>query len=276
MKLKFYTLTTFCLFFMLKVNAQITDPVSSISNEIDLKLLVKDSPHGQTFSLQSEKYHDVFHEINSITYNISLDYQSSQQITSYFGLKCHFDKINNVDPIAPADPILTATAPVIIPPIKKKKREVRGYSETYPHLAKIIYRLHSENYKVTIELLKYNTFEDYIAKNDNYIVNTSKVIYLDARHNISSNSELSAIAHPNPSINYLTIELTQSMIGNIPLEVLIFNDRGIKVSQHTLTKASTPTNSALYNLDTSQLQKGTYYVQLSHGGKTQVKTIIKE
>ncbi len=84
------------------------------------------------------------------------------------------------------------------------------------------------------------------------------------------------VAYPNPSIDHLTIEYINTTNENAPLEVVIFNDKGVQVSQHTLINSSIETNSSIYNLDTSHLQNGTYYVQLSLGGKTQVKTIIKE
>lgn len=276
MKMKIYTLATLCLFFFTKISAQNVDAVSSIDNEIDLTLLVEDAPLGQEFRLLAEDYHDVFHEIDYINYNISLNYKSTQNVTSYFALRCHFEEILFVNPTNTDDPLKTATAPVIIPPVKKKKKEPRQVSEGYPHLAKIIYRIHPRVYQVKIELLKYKTYDDYILENDNYTVRTTKLISINAKHDIPSNSEVSMVTYPNPSIDHLTIELINTTTENLPLEVVIFNDKGVQVSQHTLVNSSTETNSSLYNLDTSHLQNGTYYVQLSHGGKTQVKTIIKE
>lgn len=270
MKLKIYTLTTLCLLFIVKISAQSIYSTSSINNQIDLTLLVEDGPSRQEFSLLAEDYHDVFHEVDFITYNIRLDYQAGQNITSYFRLRCHFEELASIEPL------MTATSPVIIPPVKKKKREARKPTGDYPHLAKIIYRLHRRVYEVTIELLKYKTFDDYNLGTDNYIVSTSKVIYVDARHDIPSNRNASIITYPNPSVDYLTIQFTDDITEHTPLEVVIFNHKGVKMSQHTLVNSGTKTNSTSYNLDTSHLQKGTYYFQLSHGGKTQIKTIVKE
>ena len=270
-------LTTLCLFFIVKINAQSTSSTSSVKNQIDLTLIVKDSSSGQEFSLHAQNYHDVFHQIDTITYNISLDYKSDLDITSYFRIKCVFLRIPSAtDPVGFADyPMLGATAPVIIPPVKKKKREARKPFK-YPYLAKVTYPIRPTNYEVAIKLLKYESYEDYIAASNNYIVKSTKTIYINAAHNLPSSRNASMVAYPNPSMDYLIIKHTNTSVKNTPLEVIIFNDKGVQVSQHTLVNSSIETNSSSYNLDTSQLQNGTYYVQLSHEGKTQVKTIIKE
>ncbi len=277
MKMKIYTLTALCLFFFTKISAQNVDAVSSVGNQIDLTLLVKDGLYGQVFDLLAEDNHNVFHQQDMITYNISLNYQSTESTTSYFRLKCEFEVLQYTSPVIPDDfPFLGVTAPVIIPPVKKKKGETIRPLGTYPYLAEVPYRIHPRNYKVTIELLKYHTFDDYIANNDNYIVSSTKVIYLNANHDMPSASEVLMTTYPNPSIGHLTIEYTNTATENIPLNVAIFNNKGVQISQHTLINSSTETNNSLYNLDTSHLQNGTYYVQLSRGGKTQVKIIIKE
>lgn len=276
MKLKIYTLTAFCLFFSVKISAQDLDTATSIGNQIDLTLLVEDKPLGQKFSLHADDIHNVL-ALNYINYNISLNYQSGQDITSYFRIGCRFDKIAYIDPANPADPFfLGTTAPVIIPPVKKKKvRVFLDPSETYPFMANVIYRMNSKAYRVTIELLKYESYQDYIDGNDNYSVNATKVIYLNVLDRVA-NRAASLITYPNPSIDHVIIKPTQTTAKNTPLEVTIYTDKGAKLSQHTLTTTSTDLNKVLYNLDTSHLKKGTYYFQLSHGGKTQFKTIIKE
>ncbi|WP_298417420.1 T9SS type A sorting domain-containing protein [uncultured Kordia sp.] len=278
MNLKTYTLTTLCLFFLLKINAQNIDPVSSIDNEIDLTLLVEDGLQEQTFSLLADDYHNVFHAQDMITYKINLKYQSTAATTTYFRLKCTFEEVFYASPGLPASFLFRGTtAPVIIPPVKKKKRDNRRPIGIYPYAAEIIYRIHPKNYRVTIELLKYDNIDDYLEGNENYTVNErSKVIYLNATHDMPSQRALSATAFPNPSTDYLIIEHTTNTTNNSPLEVIIFNDKGVKVSQHTVTNSDIEATKASYNLDTSHLQNGTYYVQLSYEGKTQVKTIIKK
>lgn len=277
MKMKIYTLTALCLFFFTKISAQNVDAVSSVGNQIDLTLLVKDGLYGQVFDLLAEDNHNVFHQQDMITYNISLNYQSTESTTSYFRLKCEFEVLQYTSPVIPDDfPFLGVTAPVIIPPVKKKKGENIRPIGTYPYLAEVPYRIHPRNYKVTIELLKYHTFDDYMANNNNYIVSTTKVIYLNANHDMPSASEVSMVTYPNPSIGLLTIEYANTTTENTSLNVVIFTNKGVQISQHTLIDSRTETNNSLYNLDTSHLQNGTYYIQLSREGKTQVKTIIKE
>lgn len=278
MKFKIYTLTTLCLFFMTRTTAQGISSPSEIRNQIDLTLLVEDGPSRQEFRLQAEDNHDVYHEIDMINYYISLAYQSSEDTTSYFALRCTFETLTDADGIPLVQPLMTATAPVIIPPVKKKKSEIQRAKLDYPYIATIPYRIHPRRYKVTIELLKFETYEDYIAVNNNHTVSATKIIYLDATHRISSERTAIVTTYPNPTLDHLTITYTSenAVPSTARTEVTIYNDKGIQVSQHSLVNTSTDIHKPSYTLDTSHLQRGTYYVQIMSEGKTQTKTILKE
>ncbi|WP_046758878.1 T9SS type A sorting domain-containing protein [Kordia jejudonensis] len=278
MNLKSYTLTALCLFFMLKINAQATDYSPDVMNKIDLTLLVEDSVSGQKFSLLADDFHyvQILHFVN---YNVRLNYQSQEDTTHYFRIRCIFEDVTLSSPshtTSLVDPLmLGATAPVIIPPVKKKKkRQVVDSEPIYPYLAKIIYRMYPKRYRVTIELLQYETEQDYLDNTGTTEVKATKVIFLDTLRHSSDRSSI--VAYPNPTVDYLYIRQTDLAAVNEPLQIVIYSDKGAKMSQHTLTNKSTTPTEALYDVNTSHLPNGTYYVHLTHGGKTEVKTIIKK
>ncbi|WP_430411243.1 T9SS type A sorting domain-containing protein [Kordia sp.] len=283
MKLKIYTLTTFCLFFMIKINAQDMYSFAEVENQIDLTLTIEDGPSGQTFELLTEDNHNIDYRHDFINYNISLEYKSDLHSDGFFWLSCYFLPIGSNAPITLPDPLLGATAPVIIPPVRKKKGEVSKLfsSNDYPHVAKVVYYMRPTVYQVTIELLRYKTRQDYLEGNEDNSVHFKKIIFVNAAHPAPSGRNAAVTTYPNPSVNYLTIEFTENGTENpsaptMPLQVAIFNDKGLKVSEHSLTNFTKNANKTRYNLDTSNLPKGMYFCTIQQGTFTQVKTIIKE
>jgi len=289
MNSKIFTLTSLFLFFILKINAQSVD--IPISNELNFNLLVEDTSGGQEFSLHTEPIYYVL-PYNDLFFNLELNFLSEVDNTTFFRFRCDFRSSNLGDPINPA--FLGITNPVLIPPVRKKKeRSSQFRPDRYTYLGKYPYKVEADHlirpfiYRVTVELLKYESFLDYIDGNQNYTAGPTATFILYAQNNPTGASEssttnsLSVIAFPNPSVNSVTFEYANEATANtiskkLPLGVTIFNDKGIEVNKYILTSTSTKTNSVSYNLDTSQLPKGTYYFQLSRGSKTQVKTIIKE
>lgn len=297
MNSRIFTLTTLFLFFVIKINAQ-TEPVPTsgfpISNELKFTLLVEDIANEQEFKLITD---DIYYVLphNTLFFNIDLNYLSEVNIVTFYRLRCHFNFPNLGTP--PPDPsFFGITNPVIIPPIRKKKGEIIDPQSTnqpyrplgfYPYRLEAEYTIRPTTYSVTVELLKYDNFQDYINNAPNFTLGPTATFILNAQNSLNpamgrnATDTFSVLTFPNPSTNYVTFEYTGEATKNVvsqqlPLGVTIFNSKGVQVSQHSLTGTSKKTNSLSYTLDTSHLQKGTYYFQLSHGSKTQVKTIIKE
>ncbi|MGH1386162.1 T9SS type A sorting domain-containing protein [Kordia sp.] len=179
--------------------------------------------------------------------------------------------------------------PVIIPPIKKDSvaASLESYhANNYPHIITTNYTPSETNYMVQIDLVKYDNEHDYINDFDNYTTGPSLTIHLTTSTNSSfspedSTDSFSVTTHPNPSTNHIVFEYPNTSDRNsiskqLPLDVIIFNNKGVKMNQYSLTSTSSKTNNISYNLNISHLQKGRYYFQLSREGKTQVKIIQKE
>ncbi|WP_298509351.1 T9SS type A sorting domain-containing protein [uncultured Kordia sp.] len=296
MNSKLFTLTALFLFFIIKINAQndiYPTPDIPISNVLDFTLLVEDTANGQDFQLLTDDQYSVL-PYNDLFFKIDLQYRSEIDNVTFYRLACSFDRPPSFqDPNAP-DHFFGITNPVLIPPVRKKKGgkfeqvdEILRPLGTYPYLAKAEYVIRPTIYKVTVKLLEYANFTDYINNSPHYTVGPTASFILFAQNSPNPTSErstsdaFSVTTFPNPSTKFVTFKYTREASENtisaqLPLNVVIYNDKGIQVSQHTLTSAKTKINSIYYNLDTSHLQKGSYYFQLLHRGKTQVKTIVKQ
>ena len=296
MKLKFFTLTTLFLFFIIKINAQndiFPVPDTPISNVLDFALLVEDTNEGQEFSLLTDDLYSVL-PYNDLFFNIDLQYRSEESTVTYYRLICDFDRPPSFyDPSIP-DHFFGITNPVLIPPVRKKRDSDLESSVRpgrpigiYPYKVKAEYVIRPTIYKVTVTLLEYANFNDYINNSPIFTEGPKASFILFAQNTPNAVSErstsdtFSVTTFPNPCTDFVTFkyksEATENTISaQFPLNVTIYNDKGIQVNQHTLNSAKTKKNSIYYNLNTAHLKKGRYYFQLSHGSKTQVKTIVKQ
>lgn len=281
MNSKIFTLTTLFLFFIIKISAQNAN--APIDNIVDINFSVTDGINGQYFAITSEGEH-FLPSGSDFIFRINLDNSSEEDTVSYFGIQYTLTKL--LADGTPGQVLRGITAPVLIPPVKKKKSRVDIRLEEYPFPIPEKHILLNIKYEVKMNLVKYHSREDYLDEETlnydilpaiNFDLNAS--LYTTAFEN--SLNSFSISAYPNPSTNFVTFDYTSEAIEHAILQqrlldVTIFNDKGIKVSQHSLTSASAKANSISYNLDTSHLPKGRYYFQLLHGGKTQVKTILKK
>ncbi|WP_420570943.1 T9SS type A sorting domain-containing protein [Kordia sp.] len=292
MNSKTFTLTALFAFFSMMLTAQTPIAPTSevpINNTLDFTILVKDGDTGQETSLVTDNIYYVLPH-NDLFFNLELVYLSERDNITYYRLQCRF----NQSPLGiQLDPsFFGITNPVIIPPVRKKKgtafdsqsHTYRPY-ETYPYKIKSDYVIRPTIYNVTVELLKYDTFFDYINDTDNYVIGPTASFRLHAQNSptpimeTTTAKSLAVKTFPNPSTNHVTFEYTyeaKTAPQKLPLDVIIYTDKGIKVSQHKLISIDTKTNSSSYHLDTSQLQKGVYFFQLSRGNKMEIKTIVKK
>ncbi|WP_298509357.1 T9SS type A sorting domain-containing protein [uncultured Kordia sp.] len=274
----FTLIPVFVLFCIAKAFTQNTHANASPStvNIINMTLLAEDSTKGLEFKFQTD---DVYYATPdaSIKLLIELDYQSQLKDTSFLGIRYAFKEKDNSLPSGLTHGI---TAPVLIPPVRKKRpNEYRPSGEpNYPFSIDTNLHLATKTYTATITLYKYRDIDDYISNgNSKEIAEYTFDIIVSSQNSTplaSRNLENSMLVktYPNPSADHIIIEQMNTTAANTPLEVVIFNDKGIKVRQYRLTS----TNNAPYNLNISHLQKGMYFLQLSQGNKTQVKTIVKK
>lgn len=294
MNSRIFTLTTLLLFFVVKISAQTpVVPTSNIpiSNQLDFTILVEGERGQQQISLLADDMYYVLPH-NDLFFNLELAYLPDSDNVTFFRLRCDFSPSGFGEPIDPA--FFGITNPVIIPPVRKKNGgsvEPQSFTDRpigiYPYKVKAEYVIRPTIYRATVELLKYETFADYINNSPNFTIGPTATFIIHAQNTptpvmeSTTTNSFSVLTFPNPSTNHVTFEYTREATENaisqqLPFGVTIFNDKGVQLSQHTLTSTNVKPNSTSYNLDTSHLQKGTYYFQLSHGSKTQVKTIIKE
>jgi hypothetical protein len=170
---------------------------------------------------------------------------------------------------------------VIIPPVRKKNTARIGDETEYPYYIASDFAPTHNRYKISVFLSEYENRADYLLAKKRKTLLGPYEFYInvlpdDALILENENTSLLISTYPNPSTNHIIFEYQNTPDKNTPLTVVVFNDKGLKVNQQSLTGSSSKTNRVLYHLDTSNLQKGTYYFQLSHEGKTQIKTIIKE
>jgi hypothetical protein len=279
MNLKLFTLTTLFLCCFFKGNAQIVQTGTPF-NEVDLLLKVKDSADTQKFELLTGA--DTYYSIptDSLAMNIDLDYGATQNVTSYIRVKFKFtpDQIEgSVDNI-----LRGITTPVLIPPVKKKKGEGNRPLNNvgFPFTTKAGYNILNINYTVTAIALKYNTQEDYMENNIENARDVASVnfSFITAAAVPITNEAVVITTFPNPITDHITIKYAVGSGGiqDVPLDVSIFDNNGIFVSQHTLTSSNIDATSISYYLDTSQLQAGIYFFQLVRNGGTTTRTIIKQ
>ncbi|AXG68655.1 hypothetical protein KORDIASMS9_00871 [Kordia sp. SMS9] len=280
MNLKKITLTTLFLFCIFNISAQ--NVQSAGYNNVDMLLTVADSLQYQKFELTTGTDTYYAKPFKNLFINIDLDYQPTENVTSYFRLEFKFTNPENVGNVGTTS--LGITAPVLIPPVSKKKAERKGPSNsyTYPFTAEVEYPILPITYDVNVKLLKYATQRDYIDKTPNFKVKDSISFSLIAEEFTPNPNEFVVVTtYPNPITNQITIMYAESGTQNPtaaqePLEVAIFDNTGNPVSQHTLMSTSFNDTSISYTMDTSQLQPGTYYFQLTRAGETTIKTIIKQ
>ncbi|MBC8755181.1 T9SS type A sorting domain-containing protein [Kordia sp. YSTF-M3] len=273
MKLKIFTLSTLFLFFSIKTTAQLTHAPST--NIVDITFLISDHHDELTFELTHKNEYLISSELD-LVFRINLDYQSVQEMVGYFGLQY---KIYKLSPDGFRQLIRGVTVPVVIPPVRKNRTRVSSESEEYPFNIYDAIVLEPTNYDVKMNLVKFHTRADYLANNDNYTmyprISFPLVHVADLLTNRNApDSSSSLITYPNPSINEVIIDYANTT-QNLPVEVVIFNDKGIKVSAHTLIGVS-GNSRTLYQLNVSHVPKGMYFYQIKRGDKTEVKTIIKK
>lgn len=281
MKLKTFTLTALFLFFLIKINAQ--NPYASTDNIVDINFLVTDGINGQNYEITSENEHYVPSGSNFI-FRINLDNSSIEDSVNYFGIQYTLTKL--LSDGTPGEILRGITAPVLIPPVKKKKAREGIRPEEYPFLIHGKHTLLNIRYEVKMNLVKYRSRYDYLNETNGYDrLLPGITFYLNASFSTAafenSSDSFSVLTYPNPSTNFVTFDYTHEATANAvlqqrPLDVTIFNDKGIKVSQYSLANSSTKTNRVSYSLNISHLPKGRYYFQLLHEGKTQIKTILKK
>jgi hypothetical protein len=277
MKLKIFTLSTLFLFFSIKTTAQITH--AHATNIVDITFLISDNHDELTFELAHKDEYLISSELD-LVFRINLDYRSVQEMLGFFGLQY---KIYKLSPNGFRQLIRGVTVPVIIPPVRKNRTRISSDSEEYPFefLDEIV--LEQTNYDVKMNLVKFHTRADYLANNDNYTMYpriSFPLIHIVNDIDTNTPDSSSLIAYPNPSINEVIIDYANATIENnssqnLPVEVVIFNDKGIKVSTHTLIGISRNSRTS-YQLNISHLPKGMYFYQIKRGDKTEVKTIIKK
>jgi len=281
MNSKIFTLTTLLFLFIIKVSAQI--PYAPIDNIADVDFLVTDGINGQHFVITSENEYYLPNDTN-IIFRINLDNSSQENTIGYFGIQYKLTKL--LADGSPGEIIRGITTPVLIPPVKKKKTISGLRPEEYPFLIHGEHILLNTKYKVEMNLVKYRSRYDYLNETNGYdallpaISFNLNVILGNAISENSSNSFFIS-AYPNPSTDHVTIEhvnaaTKNSTSHNTPLEVIIFNDKGRKVSNHSLTNLGKKKNKTSYNLDTTHLPKGMYFFQIRHEKGTFIKTIIKK
>lgn len=284
MNSKFLTHLTFSLFFVVMLNAQ-TAPTPT-ENVVNLKLIVKDLANNQEFNLHTEE--DTYYGLpyTDFFFLIELDNQSDSYETNYFRLKCIFNQISNSSAF-PGE-ILGATAPVIIPPVKKKKTfaySSQGYVSEYPFLAEIDYTIKPAEYLVTLKLLKYRNQQDYLDGNGNFVIETIHTFHLITNHHpdpITTRSTLDTFkikTYPNPTKDNIVIEhsnITNLSNSKTPLNLTIFNKEGNRIRSQKLVGTYTNNNGLQYRVHTSKLPKGIYFFEITKGKNTTVKKIIKE
>jgi hypothetical protein len=277
MNLKLFTLATLFLFCLFKANAQVVQ--SPMYNEIDVVLKVKDSADTQKFELATGT--DTYYAMPSDRFvmNIDLLYGATEDITGYFRVKFKFAESEVTDNV---DSLLRGiTTPVLIPPVKKKKQRSRPLdSITYPYTTDVKYPILDRNYLVTAILLRYDTLEDYLDDDsENFTpVHSTNFCFLKTSATPLTNEAVVITTFPNPISNHINIvyAVGSGSIQDVPLEVSIFDDSGILVSQNTLPTSTIDNTSVSYYLDTSQLPAGIYFFQLVRNGGTTTKTIIKQ
>ncbi|WP_298509365.1 T9SS type A sorting domain-containing protein [uncultured Kordia sp.] len=279
MNLKFFTLTTLFFFFIVKTNAQTS--TTAQYNKIGITLSVEDSiSGGQSFKLTAQDEYLIF-PYRSTFFEIDLEYQSTEDIVSYFGIQYKLCKMNEG---IIGEIVRGVTVPVLIPPVRKKKSGfeagARIGGRQYPHKIYTRYVTEYTDYFARIILVKYDSRQDYLDETNNFqeidTVEFDLIRHTNDNLLLNSPESFTVTTHPNPITNQITITTQNAPSPQAPMEVVIFNNKGIKVSNHTLVVFETTENSISYNLDTTHLPKGVYYYKFKQGTKTLVKTIIKE
>ncbi|MEM6720767.1 MAG: T9SS type A sorting domain-containing protein [Bacteroidota bacterium] len=266
---------------------------SSSVNIINLDLIISDRLNGeQGVTLTSAPEIDVYAG-HTIGFNINLKYQSSLANTRYFWfgyskpIKDARLSLTNQQAIdIPVDDGITA--PIIIPPVRKKKVSKDILTSIYPFKVKsdIIPTQIGQRFRVIVVLDEYDNAKDYLLGENGKPSAVVHSFYINVLSGAaftqeSTPIEFSMSTYPNPSIDHLTIQHTYTTplsapIQPTPIKVIIYNDQGIFISEHTVASTTTNVNSTLYRIDTTHLVAGTYYFKLIHDGKITVKTVIKQ
>ncbi|WP_298509361.1 T9SS type A sorting domain-containing protein [uncultured Kordia sp.] len=280
MKLKLFVFTTLlAFFFILKTTAQ-NSTAPADNDFIDINLKVTDGSQNQDFKISTESKHSLPNKTN-IAFKIHLDYLSTEDTTSYLGIQ--YEIFERLVDGSVGGTLKGLTAPVLIPPVRKKKSRVENKDKSFPFSIIDTTQIAANmRYKIVMNIAKFDSQDDYEDhKNNNNNTNYEIISLISFDINTyTANAERDPFLvtiSPNPVTDYITIQHTKtsiekSLLPKVTLEVRIFNDKGVKVSEYSLTD----TENAPYTLDISQLQKGVYHCQLSNGTETQVKTIVKQ
>ncbi|PTX60198.1 putative secreted protein (Por secretion system target) [Kordia periserrulae] len=277
MNLKHFTRTTLLLFFCLSTTAQVTNAIAE--NVADLTFSILDDVQNIRYELTPNSQSYTMNHGLPIAFRIDINYEAEIDFAGYFGIQYIIYKIapNGFDTII----IRGVTVPVLIPPARKNKsRDTFKAIEEYPFKIFEETILGEANYEIKMNLVKYDSQEDYNRNNYNFQTFPSFgfIINTISDEPVARNGNTFSV-YPNPSAHQLIFEFptiieTSKKAKLLPIEVALFDDNGNELSQHEL-KATLHNNKAQYVLDIKQLQKGRYFYQLKRGGKTYTKPFLK-
>ncbi|MEM6687456.1 MAG: T9SS type A sorting domain-containing protein [Bacteroidota bacterium] len=290
MKLKCIKSTLMFLLFVGIAYSQINN-VTPV-NIIDLDLIVKDVGNNEQQTIISSEPVINVYAGHVVYFRLNLKYESSLPTTRYywFGYDAPKNSIGQVPAGTHIVDIPTdngITAPILIPPVRKKKIN-RGVTYGYPVsiVSSIIPKENEQNFDVVVVMDEYENRKDYlqgINGKPSVVVYgfTVNVLPGDAFTPQIPAAEYLISTYPNPSRDHLTVQHTYTTplgtpLQPTPLEVKIYDDQGNFVSQQTITSTDTNVYQTSYRIDTTQLVAGTYYFKLIHNGKATVKTVIKQ
>ncbi|QHI37757.1 hypothetical protein IMCC3317_31380 [Kordia antarctica] len=285
MKLKCITFSAVFLFFLGTTSAQ-TIPFSR-DNTVDITILVKDTLGAQgsqqSFEFIASETQTV-HTNSNVRFRVKLDYQSSVDNISYFRL--YYKLTSEVNGFTV--PNHGITVPVLIPPVRKDSTRVHVnnlHLGSYPYVITTNYVPTETSYTAQFDLVKYENELDYIY-HGNHTNGPSLPVHLITNAGTlpssqGSRNHFSITTYPNPSNEFVTIDRFNASTENIPLQkiplqVTLFNRKGIRVISYNLMPISVKNNTELYRLDITQLPKGMYFCKIKHGKNTHVKTIVKK
>ncbi|WP_298417422.1 T9SS type A sorting domain-containing protein [uncultured Kordia sp.] len=289
MNSKIFTLSMMFLLCIGYTNAQGFNPASTNENAIDVVIVVDNNSRAigtkKGFRLHASP-DQIINQFSDFKLRINLEYLSSLFRDSYFRLAYNIGITANGIVGTPSH---GTTAPVIIPPVKKKILSFeQGIVAGYPYLIPSTFPLTGAEYKVYITLIQYETEQD--QQNDTGIKTLGPEIEFTFKTSDYTSSPIDSttgsgtvnlLTYPNPSTDYITIELANITTNPIstqqqPIQLAIFNKNGGKVSSHTITRSGIKNKNALYTIATTNLPKDIYFFEITHGKSKTVKTIIKK
>jgi hypothetical protein len=277
MKSLFYIIAAFLLCFVSTTKAQI--------NIIPIDLIVEDDLQGaQQIKLGSNEEVNV-HAEHDIYFTISLKHQSSLENVRYFRLaylKYAQTNAATSEQQVIDDPQHGITTPVLIPPVRKKKVQRSQNLFVYPYHFNSNMVPRGQRYEVTMFLVEYATFEDYIDNKNVISVLGEHSFYINvlpdtALSNENSTEPFSISSYPNPMAQQFTVALRgKTTDPTSPLTVTLFNEQGMQVREFNLTNFTRVGNDVLYRVPVATLSKGMYYCKMQQQNKVTMKTILKQ